>query len=148
VLAQRRQDVAQAVGGAVGGAIAAAIASRTGRGAVVGQTVVDASALPAAVANHATWPVKKIKPDTQVIVIPRSGISAAGIVHPKWGNLLYLNVGGERVIIEYLLLRGKRVRAFLEESGWPLAWGGEIAQIKRELEEAAAARRRNAGPQT
>ena len=124
-LETRRNDVANAVGGGlVGGLIAGAVAGALERRLTSGG-LCAVSDLPADVLNHPDWPAKSLakKRDLQVVVVPRSAVST--ITHPSWGNLLRLEFQGQSVVIEYLLLRGAKVRDFLAESGWALDWAGK-----------------------
>ena len=117
-----RNDVAQGVAGGLGGAVGGLIA-----GAVMGaldkktpQGVVELRKLPDGIRKHPDWPLKA-KDDCPVLVIPRQTVPA--VYHPKLTNLLQFEFASEPVKIEYLLFRGKRVRATLESFGWPLKWG-------------------------
>ena len=76
-------------------------------------------------------------------VVQREALSPLGIVHPKFSNLLLMNLGAERVKLEYTVFQGKRVRAFLEQAGWPLTWGGSPKALDAELD---AARKAAAAP--
>jgi hypothetical protein len=143
ILRRRRSDTTTAAvgGGLIGGLIAGAIAASLGKGKAAQAALVKYAALPAGVVRHPDWPGRKVKDDTDVLVIPRDRISPAGVVHPAWSNLLLLNFAGQRIKIEYTLFAGTRAKQFLEKAGWPLTWRGSASALdaeSRALSEAGA----------
>jgi hypothetical protein len=119
---RKRNDVATGLAGGLGGAVGGLIAGAVmgAMGAKVPAGVTDLRKLPDWARKHPDWPLKN-KDDCPVLVVPRQSVPA--VYHPSLTNLLQFEFANEMVKIEYLLFRGKRVRATLESFGWPLKWG-------------------------
>jgi hypothetical protein len=107
--------------GAQFGLVGALVAAGAAKLAEPSETrTCDISQLDPAVLNHPDWPLKKRKKG-DMVVVAREDVGE--IKHPRWTNLIKFDVDGEPASIEYALFRGKKVRQFLIDSGWPVSWG-------------------------
>jgi len=128
VMAQKRDDLKQGLigglGGVIGGLIAWAIAS-AGSNKPLSIETTTLSSLDPDVLNHVDWPVESSKKDSsiQVLVVPAELIEL--VEHPRFSNFLTFEMDDSSITVEYLLLRGKPIRDYLNATGWPVRWCGK-----------------------
>lgn len=117
-------------GGLTGGAIGGAIQGFLNPNVSVKEVwTCDVSELPRQVLTDPQWPIRKN--EGPVIVIERSQVEQ--LIHPSFSMEVVFVVDGFRYMISYPFFRGKKVKAYLEATGWNPQWRQKTPREWRKL---------------
>lgn len=82
--------------------------------------------IPESVRNNPNWPVRKDS-GRPVLIIPRKSVEP--LYHPKGSLEVRLIYSGTEVVLHHGRFGGKKIRDFLETTGWPVVWDNQPVNI-------------------
>ncbi len=115
------RGVGGGLGGIIGGVIAGAIIRNGSQSTPAMGTVCN---VPQFLCAPKTGPLRRFKPATPVLIIPRDAIyeiDKKNLIN----NTLHIQLGIQKIMITHSLFSPSKVREFLTASGWPLIWRGQ-----------------------
>lgn len=118
------------VGALVVGAIASALPKKEEEEEEEPIRTCTVAELGADIRHHTDWPYK-FKPkdeDKQVLIVNKQAVEL--VEHPRFGNILKIKAGDTLFRLEYLFFKGKSIRDYLTETGWPMNWAGELVNAR------------------